>query len=153
MKFNSYIAQIARGGYSWEFLVGMCRPVLQILTLFQTKKCYFPHPFSVQTSKNPHPFSDLACRKKLCQEGKRKNSTNPLRIRTFLFLSYSFGIETINTFIHSRRSLENHTRFQTNMSKSYTRFQTKKAQKSYADGAAHTYIAYIRGYTRDQIAA
>ena len=39
------------GEYSWEFLVGVCRPVLQILTLFQTKKCHFPHPFSVQTSK------------------------------------------------------------------------------------------------------
>ena len=39
------------GGYSWEFLVGVCCPVLQILTLFQTKKCHFPHPFSDQTSK------------------------------------------------------------------------------------------------------
>ena len=30
-----------------EFLVGLCRPVLlQILTRFQTKKCYSPHPFS-----------------------------------------------------------------------------------------------------------
>ena len=34
------------GGYSWEFLVGMCCPVLQILTLFQTKKCHFSRPFS-----------------------------------------------------------------------------------------------------------
>ena len=34
------------GGYSWEFLVGVCRPVLQILTQFQTHKCNFPHPFS-----------------------------------------------------------------------------------------------------------
>ena len=34
-----------------EFLVGVCRPVLQILTRFQTKKCNFPHPFSDQTSK------------------------------------------------------------------------------------------------------
>ena len=25
------------GGYSWEFLVGVCHPVLQILTIFQTK--------------------------------------------------------------------------------------------------------------------
>ena len=33
-------------GYSWEFLVEMCRPVPQILTRFQTKKCNFPHPFS-----------------------------------------------------------------------------------------------------------
>ena len=29
----------------------MCRPFLQILTLFQTQKCHFPHPFSDQTSK------------------------------------------------------------------------------------------------------
>ena len=36
---------------------------------------------------------------------------------------YSFGIETITTFIHSRGSLENHTRF-----------QTKTAQKPYPMG-------------------
>ena len=37
-----------RGGECpWEFLVGLCRSVLlQILTRFQTKKCYSPHPFS-----------------------------------------------------------------------------------------------------------
>ena len=34
------------GGYSSEFLVGMCRPVPQILTQFQTKIFHFPHPFS-----------------------------------------------------------------------------------------------------------
>ena len=39
---------------------------------------------------------------------KQKNSSNLFRIRIFLLLSYSFGIETINTFIHSRSSLENH---------------------------------------------
>ena len=44
-----------RRKYAWEFLVGVCRPVLQILTLFQTKKCHFQHP-----------FSDLAFRQKLC---------------------------------------------------------------------------------------
>ena len=43
------------GGYSWEFLVGVCRRVLKILTLFQNKKCHFPDP-----------FSDLAFRQKLC---------------------------------------------------------------------------------------
>ena len=41
----------ARGGYSCEFLVGVCRPVLQILTRFQTKKLNFPHPFSDKNSK------------------------------------------------------------------------------------------------------
>ena len=30
--------------YSREFLVGVCRPVLQILTRFQTNKCNFLHP-------------------------------------------------------------------------------------------------------------
>ena len=34
-------------------------------------------------------------------ERKQKNSSNPFGICIFLFLSYSFGIETINTFIHS----------------------------------------------------
>ena len=63
-------------------------------------------------------------RQKLCHhctklEQKQKNSPNAFRIRTFLFRSYSFGIETINTSIHvrSRSSLENHTRFQTKMGK------------------------------------
>ena len=61
-------------------------------------------------------------------ERKQKNSLNPFRIRIFLFLSYSFGIETLSTFIHSRSSLENHTRFQIKMGKVYTRFQTETAQ-------------------------
>ena len=29
------------GGYSWEFVVGVCRPVLQVLTLLQTAKLTF----------------------------------------------------------------------------------------------------------------
>ena len=67
-------------------------------------------------------------------ERKQKNSSNPFRIRIFLFLSYSFGIETINTFIHSHSSRENHARFQTKLGKIYTRLQTKKAQKPYLLG-------------------
>ena len=39
------------GGYFWIFLVEACRPVLQILTLFKTKKCHYSHPFSDLTSK------------------------------------------------------------------------------------------------------
>ena len=34
------------GGHSTKFSVGVCRPVRQILTQFQTKTCHFPHPFS-----------------------------------------------------------------------------------------------------------
>ena len=62
-------------------------------------------------------------------EPKQKDSSNPFRIRIFFFLSFSFGIETIETFIQSRSFLKNHTRFQTRMGKAYTRFQTKTAQK------------------------
>ena len=38
------------------------------------------------------------------------------------------------------------TRFQTNMGKAYTRFQTKTAQKADPNGAAHTDTAYLREY-------
>ena len=47
--FNSHLhcaRVVALTGYSREFLVGVCRPVIQILTLCQIKKCYFPHTFS-----------------------------------------------------------------------------------------------------------
>ena len=52
----------------------------------------------------------------------------------FYFVLIFFRIETINTFIHSRSSVENHPRFQTKISKVYTRFQTKKAQNPYLLG-------------------
>ena len=83
------------GGFSSEFLVGMCCPVLQILTRFQTKKSNFPHP-----------FSDLAFRHKLCYHyvavgAQTKNYSNPFQIRFFVFLSYSFGISIGNSMICS----------------------------------------------------
>ena len=78
-------------------------------------------------------------------ECKQRNSTNPFPIRIFIFLSYSFEIETINAIILSRSSFENRTRFQTKMGKVYTRFQTKTAKNPYPMGR-HTFIAYIREY-------
>ena len=33
-------------GYSWELLLKVCQPFLQLLTLFQTKKCHFSLQFS-----------------------------------------------------------------------------------------------------------
>ena len=79
-------------------------------------------------------------------ECKQTNSSNPFRVCIFLFLSYSFGIETINMFIHSRSSFENHTRFQTKMGKVYNPFSDQNSAKTLPDGAAHTYIAYTREY-------
>ena len=54
-----------------------------------------------------------------------KNSSNPFRsfrIRIFLFLCYSFGIEAI----HNRSSLENHTRLKTKMGKICIRLGPKR---------------------------
>ena len=44
----------ARGG--GDLLVGVCCPVLKILTRFQTKKCNFRHPFSDQTGFQTWPL-------------------------------------------------------------------------------------------------
>ena len=56
----------------------------------------------IQKCNFPHPFSDLAFTLSLLRlECKQNNSSNPFRIRIFLFLPHSSGIETINTFIHS----------------------------------------------------
>ena len=59
--------------------------------------------------------------------------------------SYSFGIETTNTFIHSCSFLENHTRFQTKMGKVYIFFRTETAQKPYPLGRHMTVSTYCRG--------
>ena len=47
----------------------------------------------------------------LILEHKQKRFLNPFQIPIFLFLFYLFGIEPINTLIHSRKFLQNHTLF------------------------------------------
>ena len=49
-----------------------------------------------------------------------------------------------NTFRHYRSSLENHTRFQTEMTKIYTRFQTKTAE-NLPFRTAHTLYGLYEG--------
>ena len=110
-------------GYSREFLVGVCRPVFRILTLFPTKKCHFSHHF-------PNLFSDLeVVTKRNMRVNIDRNYVIITDIRTLAkgFISYSFIIETTNTSIHYRSSLVNHTRLQTKMGKIYIRSQAKRA--------------------------
>ena len=38
--------------------LGVCRPVLQVLTLFQTKKCHFPHRFKTRPVRNYVTITD-----------------------------------------------------------------------------------------------
>ena len=55
--------------------------------------------------------------------------------KTFLKLRVEFAYFSFfviyNTFMHFLSLLEDHTRFQTEVGKVYTRFQTEKAQKPY----------------------
>ena len=93
--------------------------------------CQNPDPISGQTNVIFHTYFQTRPLKPI--PVFRPGLSNPFRIRIFHFLSYSFGIKTINTFIHSRSSLENHTRFQTKMFNVYTR-------------GGNNYMAYIREY-------
>ena len=134
----------AQGRYAWEFLVGVCRLVLQILTRFQTKKCNFPYPFSDLNSKIHTLFQTWPLGRNyviITQiRAQTKKFFKPISNSYIsFFLSYLFGIETIKTFIQSRSSLKNRTRLQTKMGKVYTRFQTKTAQKPYLMGRGGTY--------------
>ena len=129
------------GGYSWKFLVGVCRPVLQILTLLRNKKSHLSHTFSDLASKKSSSLLRL-------EQQPKEIYSNPRRIRIFLFLSYSFGIETINTFIHSRGSLEIMTpdsrlKWQ---SLYFYPFSDQNASKTIPSGVANTCMAYIREY-------
>ena len=76
---------------------------------------------------------------------KQKNSLNLFRIRIFLLLSYSFGIETINTFIHSRSSLENHILdSRPNWAKCIPIFRPKRRKKPPRWGGAYLCSLYKR---------
>ena len=55
------------------------------------------------------------------------------------------GIEAKDTFIHSRSSFENETRFRTKMAKVYNRFQTESAQKPYPFGLHTLYDLHLLG--------
>ena len=79
-------------------------------------------------------------------ERKQTNSSDPLRIRIFFFLSYSFGIETINTFMHSHSSPEHYHPLPNQNGQSVYPFSDQNGAKTLPGGAAHTYIAYIREY-------
>ena len=78
------------GSYSWEVLVGMCRPVPQILSLFQAKNVTFHTRFQTRPLQSTPVFSwPLSRNYVIITEIKvqTKNSSNPFRI---LHISLSF---------------------------------------------------------------
>ena len=74
-------------GWGWGVILGnlggMCRPVLQILPLFQTQKCHSPHPFSDLASNIIGSLSDL---KLLRLESRHKIHSEFACYLSFLFI-------------------------------------------------------------------
>ena len=146
MRINDVHVFSTRGEYSLEFLVGVCCPVSQILTPFQTKNFVISTPvFRPGMLNLLSLFRPVIAHKtvlymfiwrKLCHHHLDYNANKTISWNLFwililLFLSYSFRIESTNTFLHSLSYVENHTRFQTKMGKVFTRFQTKTARKHF----------------------
>ena len=90
-----------------------------------------PHPFSDQTFKIHTRFQTWS----LGREYLHKSANKKILQIHFEFAYFSFLLELkhLNTFTHSRSSLKK-IRFQTQIGKVCTRFQTKTAQKSYPMG-------------------
>ena len=106
---NSWWGCIARFSKSWPYFRRDLKNVI-FYTRFQT--------WSLRN------HSSLL---RLDQQQKRYLTACKQTLFYFSFHYFSFGIETINAFIPSRSSLENHTRFQ-------TCFQTKTVQKPFPLG-------------------
>ena len=127
-------------------------PGSQILTLFLTKKCHFPHPFSDQTSKIHSRFQTWPLGRNymlslLRLERKQKIYSNPFRICIFLFLSYSFGIETINTLIRSCSLLKKTIHdSRPKWARGTLGFRPKRRKNQTRLRVTHTCVAYIREY-------
>ena len=137
-----------RGGFSLEFLEGVCRLHLQIQTQYQTKKCHFPHPFldlasKIHTCFQTWPCTWLSIAYASVLKGGQCNKDEYVKFSwNDIFYHFSSllpvtrpGCWEENKFISfHERSPDNHTQFQTKMFKTYTRFQTKTAQKPYPLG-------------------
>ena len=67
--------------------------------------------------RNIHFYIDRNCVIRLRLERRQQEDFLKCILISHSTLSYSFGIETTNTFMPSRSSLENPSRFQTKMSK------------------------------------
>ena len=109
-----------------------------------------PDPISDQKMLFSTPVSDLAFRDKLYYHysdwsANKNNYSDPFEIRIFLFLSYSLGIETINTFIHTVVPSKTIRDSRPKWAKCIP-VSDQNGAKTLPDREAHTYIAYMREY-------
>ena len=135
---NSCISKVSLspGGYSQEFLVGVCHPVLQLLSLFQTKKCHFPNPFS-DLAFAKIMLSLLRFQRK--QKKLFKSISNSHISLSFLLIwnKNDKYVYTVPQFPRKPYPISDQN------GQSVYPFSDQNTQR---DRAAHTYIAYIREY-------
>ena len=118
--------------------MGVCRPVLQILTLFQTKKCDFSHPFSDLASKKLfHHFIDW-----------NANKIDFLKIHfEFAYFALVLLIRNWNDkYFYSLSLLPSKTIYPIpgQNGQSLYPFSNQNSAKTIPFGTAHTYVAYVR---------
>ena len=127
------------GGYSWEFLVGVCRLVLQILTLLQTKKCRVDIHTCFQTTSKIHTrFQTWPLGSNYVMiTYNRAQTKNLFKCISNLYISISFLFiwNWNDNYVHtgSRSSFEKRTRFHTPGQSLYP-FSDPTAQKPYPLG-------------------
>ena len=156
-RLGLWLVYLFPNWYSREFLVGLCRPVLQILTLFQTKlKCYFSHPFSDLASISIAIFrpgigrnQSLLLRLELQQKDLLKSISNQLITLSFLFigiLSFLINLE-LKLQVHSTLVVPLKTiRDSRPKQKNLYQVSDRNGAKIIPFGAAQTYMTYIREY-------
>ena len=135
--------------------MGVCHPVLEILRLFQTKKCHFSHPFSDLASKIHTCFQTWRWSQNTRYVFTSTEIMSSLlrlkRQQKYFFLSYSFIIETTNTFLHYRSFLGKPYPIQDQTGQNLYPFSGQNGAKTIPFGAANTrYMAYIREYPPPQ---
>jgi len=112
---------------------------------FRPKNVIFHTPFQTRPSKIRTCFQTWPLGRIMLSLLRLERKQNPFRIRTLLFRSYSSIIWNWNdtdTFIHSRSSLKNHTRFQTKMGKSEYPFSDQTGKNPSRWGGTYLYSWY-----------
>ena len=116
------------GGYSWIFLVGGVPPGTPNPDPISDQKVSFFAPVL-----RPGPYEIMSS---LLRLGQQQNRFLKIHFEFAYFSFFITHLELKQKYVRTchRSSLETRTRFQTKMSKIYTRFQTKEAQKPYPLG-------------------
>ena len=124
------------GGCSWEFLLGGCRSVLQILTLFRTKKCHSSHPFSdLASNKLFHHYLDYNKNKK-----DFLKSISNSHISLFFYLIWNWNNEYVYTFLRvPSRTVPD---FRPKWAKSIPTFRPKRPKNPTLWGGTYIYGFY-----------